>query len=241
MKPLIGVNVDIKPGTAEKPPECSLQAPYIEAIQKSGGIPVLIPPMSDSDLALIVERLSGVVFVGGPDYHPAHYGEEIEEHTKMVDMLRDEFDFRFFNQVLEHTNIPTLGICLGSQLFNVALGGSLIQHIPHQFPESKVEHSTEDGWKNGFNKHLVILEEGSKLFDIYKKNELNVTTSHHQAVKDVGNKLKVVARAQDGVVEAVELDDSRFLIGVQWHPEREYEQSKCLFDEFVRACASHSA
>lgn len=237
MKPLIGVNVDIKPGTAEKPSECSLQAPYIEAIQQSGGLPILIPPMPDSDLSVIVKKLNGVVFVGGPDYFPQRYGEEPDENTKMVDGLRDEFDFRFFNRVLEHSQMPTLGICLGSQLFNVALGGSLIQHIPKQFPHSNVEHSSTDGWINGFNKHLVTLEEGSKLWQIYQKAEINVTTSHHQAVKDVGDKLKVVARAEDGVVEAIELDDRRFLIGVQWHPEREYEQSKCLFDEFVKACA----
>lgn len=231
-KPVIGINLDVKEGP---PPENSLQSTYTDAITKSGGIPLLIPPMSEADLAEIMGFLSGVVFVGGLDYDPRRYNQEKDETTVLINSTRDNFDFSFINKIMTDTSVPVLGICLGMQLLNVHLGGDLIQDIPKAYPESGIKHSSPDGWNKGFNEHPVRIDKGSRLFDIYQCEEVLVSTSHHQSVKEAGKGLEVVSRADDGVIEAVELDDSRLVVGVQWHPERGYDIHKPLFDYFVKA------
>lgn len=232
MKPVIGINVDVRQGP---PPEASLQTPYIESIVSSGGIPLLIPPMPDEDLDRIISEIDGIVFVGGLDYSPSRYDQPTHPACKLIDSCRDDFDFRFFYRAMKSPNLPVLGICLGAQLINVGLGGSLIQDIPSTYPDSKTRHASPDGWENGFNEHSVKIESGSRLHDIYKATDIVVSTSHHQSVDKPGKGLRISSSADDGVVEAVEGEGSRFLIGVQWHPERAYAVSKCLFDEFVRA------
>ena len=130
---------------------------------------------------------------------------------------------------------PFLGICLGMQLLNVHRGGDLVQDIPKTYPESGIKHASPDGWNKGFNEHSVRLVKGSRLYEIYQKEELQISTSHHQAVRNPGDGLKVVSSADDGVIEAIELDGERMVIGVQWHPERGYDLNKPLFDSFVKA------
>jgi putative glutamine amidotransferase len=123
-------------------------------------------------------------------------------------------------------------------LLNIALGGSLIQDINSEIPHTEVIHQSKDGWKNGFNKHHVILRPESHIARIYKSESLNVPTSHHQAVKKIGAGLTVAAHADDGVVEAVEFKGRPFTIGVQWHPERDYEGNKDLFLQFIQAAGN---
>lgn len=233
MKPLIGINVDI---TSKPIPQVAVQLPYLEGVKRSGGIPVLIPPMPDEDLATVVSKLDGIMFIGGCDYHPRRYNEEVDDTCKLLEPQRDEFDFQLLDQALNNTKVPLLGICLGAQLINIGLGGSLVQDIKKHYPDSKVGHSSPNGWENGFNNHDVILKKGTLIHDIYKLEKVNISTSHHQSVKDVGKGLQVSAHAPDGVIEAVELPGSRWVVGVQWHPERDLEGSKCLFDAFITAC-----
>ncbi|MBK9142184.1 MAG: gamma-glutamyl-gamma-aminobutyrate hydrolase family protein [Candidatus Melainabacteria bacterium] len=235
MKPIIGINVDIRRGP---PPEASLQTPYLESVANSGGIPLLIPPVPDEDLDAIIKRIDGLIFVGGLDYSPERYNEKPHPSCKLIDPQRDDFDFRLFHRAMKEERMPILGICLGAQLINVGLGGSLVQDIPSSYPESGVMHASPDGWDRGFNKHTVEIDAGSRLYGIYKRKQVEISTSHHQAVKEPGRGLAVVSRADDGVVEAVEGEGSRFLIGVQWHPERCYDVSKCLFDELVRVSSN---
>jgi putative glutamine amidotransferase len=232
MKPLIGINLDIKAGPPE---EARIQTTYTDAIVKSGGIPILLPPMPDEDLAEVVKRLDGLMLIGGPDYCPSLYKEEADETVELINARRQSFDLNLMRAALKRANMPLLGVCGGAQLLNIELGGSLVQDIKSAFADSKVEHNTVNGWKNGYNKHDVRLEKDSIIAGIYRVERLAVPTSHHQSVKDLGSGLKVTALADDGVIEAIELIESEFVVGVQWHPERDYETNKPLFDRLISA------
>ena len=238
MKPVIGINLDI---FGESPKIGKIQAFYYQSIGQAGGLPVLIPPCGDADLADLLRRLDGVMFIGGDDYCPSTYGEKKHDSVQLAHDERTDFDFRLLQVALGDAQLPILGICAGCQLLNIGLGGSLHQDIPSEFPSSNVQHSAgKDPWKEGFNKHKIILESGTKLAKIFAgTKEINVPTSHHQAVKRVGEGLIPAALAEDGVIEAVELPSRPFVIGVQWHPERDYEGNASLFTSFVQACAAH--
>ena len=232
MKPLIGVNVDIE---GDKPKRAAVQANYYESISRAGGLPVLIPPVSDDDLLEILSRLDGVMLIGGLDYCPSLYGEDRHDSVEIAHNDRVDFDFRLLKKCIEFKTKPLLGICAGAQIINIGLGGSLHQDIPSDFPHSVVTHSSANGWLEGFSEHKVKVSDGTKLGQIYKVREFSVPTSHHQAVKQLGRGLEACAFAEDGIIEAVELKDYPFIVGVQWHPERDYEGNKELFTAFVKA------
>ncbi len=230
IKPLIGINLDIKGG----PPEvASIQTTYTDAIINSGGIPVLLPPMSKEDLASVVARLDGIMLIGGDDYCPSLYNEEPHDALELAHHRRQAFDLLLAGIALEKPDMPVLGICLGAQLINIQQGGSLVQDIKTFIPDSQVEHVTKNGWQDGFTRHSVKLQSGSQLATVYKDQSSDVPTSHHQSVKAVGRDLTVSAQADDGVIEAIEMPGRSFVIGVQWHPERDYETNKPLFDKLV--------
>lgn len=237
MKPVIGINVDIDEGP---PRRATVQSGYFDAVLKAGGIPVLIPPMPEAETKDLLSRLNGVLFIGGADYCPSLYGEESTPPVHLAEAQRIDFDYKLLKQVVSDTHLPVLGICAGCQILNIGLGGSLIQDIPHTLPDSKVVHTTESGWKKGWNKHTVQILPDTKLSQIYGAKSIAVPTSHHQAVKEVGRGLVVSARAEDNVIEAVELENRPFVIGVQWHPERDFEGNKPLFVEFVKHAALHN-
>ncbi len=240
MKPVIGINVDV---TAGPPEEARVQALYFDAVRKAGGVPLLIPPMPDADLKIALERLDGLMLIGGYDYCPSKYGEKLDEETKaklnveLAHERRQDFDFTLMGLALQKQALPILGICAGAQLLNVELGGTLITDIIHELPDSEVLHASKNGWKDGFKRHEVVLEENSAIAAIYKSTRIDVPTSHHQAVDKPGRGLTIAARADDGVVEAVELEGRKFVIGVQWHPERDFEGNRSLFEAFIQQCS----
>ncbi len=236
MKPVIGINVDIE----EAPRRATVQGGYFDAILKSDGIPVLIPPMPDADMKELLTRIDGVLFIGGADYFPSLYGEKANPAVHLLQEERNNFDIKLLKQVVGDTNLPVLGICGGCQILNIGLGGSLIQDIPGAKPNSSVVHSSESGWKKGWTKHAVQILPDTKLSRIYGAQSISVPTSHHQAVKDTGRGLVVAARAEDNIIEAVELENRPFVIGVQWHPERDFDGNKSLFAEFVKHAARHN-
>lgn len=238
MKPLIAVNLDIE---GENPKVAKIQSLYFEAVIKAGGIPLMLPPISDEDLKELLAVIDGFLFIGGDDYCPSLYGEEPHASVELAHRDRVDFDFRLLRAVLAADKLPMLGICAGAQILNICLGGSLYQDIPSEFPGSSVSHSSPDGWQKGFEKHKVILRPGSKLEKIYGRNEFDVPTSHHQAVKKLGEGLIAAAGAEDGVVEAVEMEISDFVIGVQWHPERDFAGNSNLFEAFIKAAAARRA
>lgn len=235
MKPIIGINADVDRDNQS----ASVQHFYFDAILKSGGIPVIIPPMPEDDLDLVLAQLNGLMLIGGPDYNPKHWGEEPHAKTKLCDAMRDEFDLRLIQRAVVGTNMPVLGICAGSQALNIGLGGSLIQDIPSHIPTSEVVHSGK-GSADGSLKHHVKISADSKLGKIYGVTELAVPTSHHQSVYRLGSGLQAVAYADDQVIEAVEYPDKDFVIGVQWHPERDYAGNRKLFNTFVEHAAKRS-
>lgn len=236
MKPIIGVNLDVKAGPPE---QAAIQSNYYKAIQDAGGIPVLLPPMPDSDLEVLLRSISGLMLIGGDDYCPSHYGEQTHAKVELCHPNRDEFDIRLIKKALASSSMPLLGICAGAQLLNISLGGSLIQDIRSELKEAQ-EHTSKNARENGFNKHPVKLEPHTELANIYKATELTVVSSHHQAIRKLGDGLTAVAWAEDGIIEAVESKTRPFTIGVQWHPERDYATNTELFAEFVRRCAQVS-
>lgn len=238
MKPLIGINVDI---TQTSPTEASVEVHYIKAVEQAGGIPVLLPPMPDDDLNDLLPKLNGLMLIGGRDYDPRHYNEKASEKVKLLAPLRDDFDLRLIHRALVGSNIAVLGICAGAQALNIGLGGSLIQDIPTELPSSHVQHSSTQGWERGWHEHVVHLEPKSKLATIYPTLSFAVPTSHHQAIKRLGAGLSATAHADDGIVEAVEYKEKPFAIGVQWHPERDYQGNQRLFSAFVQAAAGTPA
>lgn len=188
------------------------QEEYIRAVRDAGGIPVVLPNTDGSPAAIegYLERLDALLLPGGPDIPPSEYGEEPHETVKVLDDSRFNFEKRLSQTWIKESRKPLLGICLGSQWINVSSGGSLVQDIPSEF---SVNHRNIT--------HSVTVEPDSRLSRILGKTELQVNSLHHQAVKKLGDGLRIVARSPEGIVEATETTDpDRFLIGVQWHPEK---------------------
>ncbi|HPD14049.1 MAG TPA: gamma-glutamyl-gamma-aminobutyrate hydrolase family protein [Planctomycetota bacterium] len=211
--PRIGLNCDIS--AAHGTEVAKVNWAYVSGVVAAGGVPVLLAPVDEMRIASMLDVLDGLVLTGGRDYDPAGYGRPRDEKCVLLDPRRDRFDRRLVLAALAR-GIPTLGICGGAQLINIAKGGTLYQHIPDRFGAA-IRHE----WSGGEEPfHEVEVEEGSRLASIVGAGRLEVNSSHHQAVELVGEGLRVVARSADGVVEAIEGVGEPFLLGVQWHPER---------------------
>ncbi|QJE98966.1 gamma-glutamyl-gamma-aminobutyrate hydrolase family protein [Luteolibacter luteus] len=185
---------------------------YVRAIHAAGGVPVILPNQDDDPAAIdaYLKELDGLLLPGGADIPPAEYGEETHPTVEVLDQNRFRFEKAIGKAWIEKTKKPLLGICLGSQWISVLHGGSLVQDIP-----------SEVGGNHRDTKHAVKLEPGTRLQQIYGDAEFEVNSFHHQSVDDAGKGLRIAARGADGVVEATETTDpERFLIGVQWHPEK---------------------
>lgn len=215
-----------------------LSSDYGRAVAAAGGIPVQIPLLPEI-VEELAARLDGFVLCGSPsDVDPARYGQPRHAEVRVVHREREETDRR----VLEHAfreKKPVLGICFGMQSLNVYRAGTLVQHIPAQIAGAW-EHKDREA------RHPVALAAGSRLAGwAGGATEIRVNSTHHQSLDAVGGGLRVVARAPDGVIEAVEGDfPDHFVIGVQWHPERIWEQeplSARVFRELVRAAETGQA
>jgi putative glutamine amidotransferase len=236
-KPLIGINLDL----SDSPNEASIPIYYYEAIEQSGGIPVLLPPMQSADIGEIISKLDGLLLIGGDDYPPSLYGEKPEPKTSVMLPQRSDFDIALVKAALAIPKLPILGVCAGCQVLNIGSGGTLIQDIPSHHPESKIVHGGPYDAKVGPHRHKVTFEKDTLLSKIYADTPLSVPTSHHQCVGKVGQDLHVAAKSEDGLTEAVEKGGDRFVVGVQWHPERDYEHNKPLFTEFLRIAAKNTS
>jgi len=237
-KPRIGVNCDLT--TAAGPEAAKLNWNYASCVARAGGIPVLLAPVANADIAALLDAVDGLVLTGGRDYDPATYGEAKHPKTRLVDPRRDAFD-RALARAAIARGIPTLGICGGAQLINIALGGKLIQHIPDTYG-TQVSHQRE-GVEERF--HGVEVQAPSLLASIVGEGRLEVNTSHHQAADPdhLGEGLRIVARSPDGVAEAIEGTGAGFLLGVQWHPERLPDRPRhmALFRALVGAAEARRA
>jgi len=230
-KPLIGINLDIKDKAKDDVPHAQIASTYYDVITKAGGIPVLIPPMPDRALKPLLSKLGGVLLIGGNDYSPLLYDDHCHPAVKLVHAQRQEFDLRLAKLLLRRKDLPVLGICGGCQLLNIAGGGTLIQDVPSQVG-TEVKHHRAD---TEIPRHDALLERDTLVRSIYGRRVVSVITSHHQAVKGVAIGFVPTAYAADGVIEAIEMPSRRFLLGVQWHPERDYDGNARLFRAFIRA------
>jgi putative glutamine amidotransferase len=193
-----------------------MQQSYLSFVEIGGGTPVMLPVISDLDqIGRIVERLDGLIIIGGGDVDPALYGEE-NTHSLGVNRSRDDFEIRLVYEA-RRRQLPMLCICRGIQILNVALGGSLYQDIPTSI-EDALKHTRQPDDPETF--HMTKLIGRSFLNDVFGADEFRVNSSHHQSVKEPGEGLRIVSQAPDGVVEAVQHVSDRCTVGVQWHPER---------------------
>lgn len=218
---------------------CDVQ--YINAVLRSGGAPVLLPFGVDKEaVASVLAAADGVIFTGGGDVNSLVFGEEPHPRSTRQDPARDEMELEAARLAME-MSLPVLGICRGIQLLNIALGGTLIQDIPTQVPDANKHSST------GLAPvllHNIDVEEGSLLARVLRGTDMAVNSYHHQALKDLGKGLRVSALARDGVIEAVESDDGRPLLAVQFHPEEiaaDYPRFQYLFDWLVGEAGKQSA
>ncbi|MCY3743835.1 MAG: gamma-glutamyl-gamma-aminobutyrate hydrolase family protein [Candidatus Poribacteria bacterium] len=229
MPPIIGITFSSESirGTSKN---------YIHAIEEFGGIPrKLYPDVPDSEYA----DIDGLLLTGGPDIDPAYYGEERHETTD-INAARDELELPLYKWAIEK-DLPVFGICRGIQIMNVAIGGSLYQDIPSQFTcrlTHKILVNSDDSW-HSINK----IQPGSLLNQITGESITEVNSRHHQALKVIGKGFTVTAQSKDGIIEAIEDRSKRFVLGVQYHPERmtqtaEFrEHRRKLFEAFIKAAS----
>jgi putative glutamine amidotransferase len=233
-KPLIGLTPshDMESGDVKARPT------YMRALKAAGAIPVVMPlDASEEDLKQLSQDLDGFLFTGGPDVHPFLFGEETQAHCGNVSPARDQMEISLLPMIMELQK-PILGICRGIQVLNIALGGNIWQDIPSQVTRDfPLAHSQPFSYDMPC--HTVALTEGSLLAQISESSSIEVNSMHHQAVKDLAPGLIASAYSTDYLIEALEMPDYPFFIGVQWHPEYLWEKNKeafRLFQTFVKAC-----
>lgn len=229
-KPIVGIGSDVEQKKGERERAFGYTT-YIESLRRAGAVPVLIPPQPEN-IDSIVDGLDGIVLAGGDDCDPSVYGEAPHPATEMMDPRRQSNDLNLAKLARER-GIPTLGICLGVQVMNVAAGGTLIQDIDSEL-RTDIEHASAPSDRH---RHDVIVERGTQLAGIVGEQELNVNSSHHQAIRHVGDGLRVTAQAPDGIIEGLEDPSLPFYVGVQWHPEDMAGEASAsaLFRAFVEA------
>lgn len=210
---------------------------YHKQIVAAGGVPVIIPPVADKDVIInTLERLDAIILTGGADYNPLWAGEEPSAKLHHINAQRDLPEL-LITRLAYNRNIPMLGICRGIQTLAMALDGKVIQDISETIPNT-IKHSQDADTCEPT--HSVSVAEGSMLHDVYGKDKLYVNSFHHQAVGDCGPKFIVTAKANDGVVEAIESSEYRKIMGVQWHPESMGDDGQPLFKWLVDAAAEHN-
>ena len=232
--PLIGVSTSITVGAS--PERAYVNSAYLHAVQQAGGVPVALPPqLSSASMRQLAGDLQGLLLTGGGDMDPALFGET--PHATLYDVApaRDTLETSVLHVALDR-GLPVLAVCRGLQVLNVALGGSLHQDVGTD-PGTQLAHSQKE--PRDQPTHKVKLTPGCRLAATLGADELEVNSMHHQAIKRLGRGLTAVAWAPDQIVEGAEIDDtSRFVLGVQWHPEElvgHSEPARRLFAALVAA------
>lgn len=232
-KPVIGV----LPRLNEAGPDLiSMQESYMHAIEAAGGIPIIIPPLSNpEDIAQIARLYDGFAFTGGVDVPPEWYGEERMPETDPAVPARDRMESALIKEAMA-LDLPILGICRGFQVINVVLGGSLYQHLPVQL-EGALAHRREE--QDRYAQHEVTLVQDAPLFSLLGQEVISVNSWHHQGVRTLAPSLRPMAFSSDGLIEAFYAPDYRFIRAMQWHPEDlcpDDANSRAIFRSFIDAC-----
>lgn len=241
MRPRIGITCNFEAdGSRPARQRLVLNAAYSDAVLAAGGIPrpIATPPAPDPELMReLLGDCDGLLFTGGPDLNPQHYGQPPHPRTQVLHERRDRFDIELF-RLADQADKPILSICLGCQIANVARGGALVQHVDDLKRSCEVRHYNPDH-SPAF--HSVRIEPDSLLARIVGRTQMEVNSRHHQVIhpQQVGGRLRAVAFAPDGVVEAAEDAQGRFLLAVQWHPEDLIDRPEHL--SLFRALVEHAA
>ena len=233
MRPVIGITSYAQEASwgVWRLPAALIPLAYVDAIERAGGRAVVIPP-AEEDVEETLDALDAIVFSGGADVDPARYGADRHAETDTPQARRDAGEMALLHAALER-DMPTLAICRGFQLLNVARGGDLIQHLPEE-----VGHDVHKQVPGEFAVHPVEVKEGSRLGAIVGSTP-RVTSHHHQALGSVGEGLVESAWAADGTLEGVEDPSRRFVVGVQWHPE--VGEDAALFEALVEQAREYRA
>jgi len=213
--PVIGITTDIAVEYLR------IKRHYVDAILRSGGVPMLLPPAGNP--YIYAEKVDGLLIPGGDDLDPSYYNEERLPEVKLVSKERSGFEIALLKEMMKLQK-PVLGICYGMQLINAAFGGTLYQDIESQLKVA-INHKTDY--------HIIVITENRFL----REGRFSVNSTHHQAIKEPGSGLLIIARSTDNLIEAFCHEDYPFLIGIQWHPERQLEEelSVSIFGSFLRA------
>lgn len=218
MKPIIGITTygrnEVHVESRYYDAYFVIPAAYVDAVRRAGGTPVLLPP-GETDWEALLAAVDGIVVTGGADIEPNHYGGDAA-HPHLTNFVpdRDAADFALVQQLVERHEVPALCICRGMQVLNVALGGSMHEHIPDIQP-TDIHRSEEGGWAV----QPLTADNASRVAVAMGATQVATYSGHHQAVKRVAPGLEVTASAPDGIIEALEHSDHPWLVGVQWHPE----------------------
>jgi putative glutamine amidotransferase len=247
LRPLIGVTTSevrrsetLRQTPQGDPPqhEMALGLKYLRAVEAAGGLPVVLPPLAGAAIEPLVDHLTGICLSGGPDLGPETYGEERHPELGPTEDDVDRFELALA-RLAWRRGLPLLAICRGAQALNVVRGGTLVQHLP-DLGDGGVAHRQEAPGEE--LTHAIRIERDSLLASVMGRRSARVNSFHHQAVSRLGRGLRVVARARDGVVEAIEAPGKGYVLGVQWHAEclAERPEQAALFEGLVDAARSFS-
>lgn len=242
VRPLIGCATYRKSVNQDPPIEVyGLMPSYTEAVLQAGGLPVLIPlGLDEETLFALLERVDGLLLPGGGDIGPGHYGgNDADPTVRDIDEERDRSEFMLVRYALRQQK-PLLAICRGHQVFNVALGGTLWEDVHSAMPDAII-HDYFYKHNRQYLAHEVEIVPGSLLAHILQAGHLPVNSLHHQGIRELAPGLQAVATAPDGLIEAIEVSDHPFALGVQWHPENLIHVAPrmvALFRHFVTAAGT---
>lgn len=228
MKPLIGLTCQNEYSRNIKLNKINYT--YIDAIKRAGGIPIILPVVKGSDsIDRYLNILQGIILTGGEDASPLLYGEEPIREVDTICFERDNMEIELIKKAYDK-DIPIFGICRGIQMVNIALGGTLYQDIYKQIPHARGHIS---GFSIGGGYHTIEIVKDSIMYEIFKKERIQVNSQHHQSIKDLGENLKINALSLDGVIEGIESTNNKLLLGVQFHPEAMIDQHGEILDIFT--------
>ncbi|MBI5105020.1 MAG: gamma-glutamyl-gamma-aminobutyrate hydrolase family protein [Solirubrobacterales bacterium] len=229
---------DVRQEEHGEPPriEAALGLSYPEAIERAGGLPVILPPLRPEGISALLDRVDALCLPGGPDIHPATYGAAPHPELGPTEPRVDAFEHALV-RAADRRGLPILGICRGAQMLNVARGGTLHQHLPDVVGEGIRHRQTEHG---SVPTHRIEVADRGRVPQLLGYAGREVNSFHHQAIAELGRDLVVTARAQDGTIEAVEQPGERFVVGVQWHAEG-LRAHLPLFQQLVAAALGGAA
>lgn len=231
-KPLIGLNADYRSAKKDSPAFSYVCSGYYDSIVRAGGVPIVIPPLSDdADLERILDLLDGVVLVGGADLDPRRDGFMLHPSVRALETRRENFDRRLIKMIADR-RMPVFGIGVGMQLLNLHEGGNLFLHIPEDLPKALPHRDSLDP----AHRHALEVVPGTLMERVYGEGEIRVNSLHHMAIDEVAPGFQVTARCPDGVIEAIEsVRSDWFALGTQFHPESDSASALDLriFEEFI--------